>query len=407
MLLGIFAAAASAQDPANDSNTPGHNVEQTLPIVTEPAVENANKTGSGADSSTPVNGTTAEVIKNVKGHKTHGEYQNNTNSCASCHQTHTSKGKQLLFADTTYQTCAACHDGTLGFYNVFETGDQASLDGAGTFGGTHGMSIHQSNDSVKIKAAPGGAKTTGDKEGTGWNATFSCASCHAPHGSYSDRLLHYNPNGMATRATEGGKQLQNLKVVTTNPANDANGNATYGLKLVDDTEDLPGVTGTKAKKVYLYLGDKKQEVPMLYGYNGHGNPHFTHLAYKEAVKVDGIVQKDATGKVIWKQIQEDVKSGGSQVWVATNGTESTTWTEGAVKKTKDKLFQQELNGMLIWEVTTSGELVTKKDNKFYYYVETAPYIGAEYPVVALVSSPFKMSFPFCVNALKYPFSLLK
>jgi predicted CXXCH cytochrome family protein len=276
MLIGMFAASAYANnttsDPANNDPLPAtsHNEEQK-PNSVGAINENASNTGSGVDK----NNNFDEVIKNVDGHKTHGEYANNTNSCASCHQTHTSKGKQLLFADTTYQTCAACHDGTLGFYNVFETGANANLDGAGTFGGSHAnnMSIHQSNDSVLVKAAPGGNKLSTDKAGTGWSASFSCASCHAPHGSYSDRLLHYNPNGMATRADQGGKQIALHDVTTTKPAAGVS-----ALVRETSTEFIEG-TDVLAEKVYLYTGTTKQEKPMLYGYSSHGTPHFTHLAY--------------------------------------------------------------------------------------------------------------------------------
>jgi predicted CXXCH cytochrome family protein len=284
LLLGMFAASVFANndtpDPADNDPDPAttHN-EESKSVTAGTQAENANNTSSGVDTND--GSTRDDVIKNVGGHKTHGEYQNNTNSCASCHQTHTSKGKQLLFADTTFQTCASCHDGTLGFYNVFEAGETASLDGAGTFGGSHvnNMSIHQSNDSVLIKAAPGGNKLSADS-GKGWGASFSCASCHAPHGSYSDRLLHYNPNGMATRTDEGGKQIALHDVTTAKPA--AN---TYGLVLEDHATDTVDVAGTPvpAKVVYLYKGTSKQEVPMLYGYSSHGQPHFTHLAYTEDV----------------------------------------------------------------------------------------------------------------------------
>jgi predicted CXXCH cytochrome family protein len=289
MFVAVASAAPNTQDPANNDPSPesSHNVVQTAPKAGL-LNENANNTGSGVD----LDGANFdEAIKNVDGHKTHGEYQNNTNSCASCHQTHTSKGKQLLFADTTYQTCAACHDGTLGFYNVFESGENASLDGAGTFGGSHAnnMSIHQSNDSVLIKAAPGG-----NKAGTGsWTASFNCASCHAPHGSYSDRLLHYNPNGMATTPVNmvggvnlGGNQLVGLVPSATKPA--AN---TFGLVIEDSTDSADDVApGVPAKKVYLYKGTTKQTTPMLYGYNGHGTPHFTHLAYTHPTHGTGRIE---------------------------------------------------------------------------------------------------------------------
>ena len=79
--------------------------------------------------------------------RTHGEYQNNTNSCASCHQTHTAASKPLLFKNGVYETCTACHDGTLGFYNVF------SASSAGTFAGTAAgnASMHLPDGAMQVK----------------------------------------------------------------------------------------------------------------------------------------------------------------------------------------------------------------------------------------------------------------
>jgi predicted CXXCH cytochrome family protein len=177
-------------------------------------IVNANQTGKNVGGQTD---KFSDVIKSsgmtnkdgsTSTHRTHGDYANNTNSCASCHQTHTAASKNLLFKNGVYATCTACHDGTLGFYNVFEKGS----DSAGTFGGTEAgnMSVHLATGAVSIKAAPGGNK---NGEGS-WGGEFTCASCHAPHGSYSDRLLNYNPNDMAvTPVSEGGLKLEGVKVV--------------------------------------------------------------------------------------------------------------------------------------------------------------------------------------------------
>lgn len=160
---------------------------------------NANATGLGKDGGVGVGGqsTDTSVVKAKPGQRTHGEYQNNTNSCASCHQTHTAASENLLFKDGVYTTCTACHDGTLGVLNVF-TGSTA-----GTFAGTKdgNASMHLPTGAMETKSAPGGNHSTATPAGgagTGWEAEFTCASCHSPHGSYSDRLLNYNPNGIGS-----------------------------------------------------------------------------------------------------------------------------------------------------------------------------------------------------------------
>lgn len=208
-------------------------------------IVNANLTGQGIDTN---DGTTLDqVIKNVQNQRTHGEYANDTNSCASCHKTHTSSGRQLLVKNGIYNTCAACHDGTLGFYNVFQPSN------AGTFGGNPdkavgNASVHLATGIMKVAAAPGGNRTSTDS-GT-WGKDFTCASCHAPHGSYSDRLLHYNPNGIGSTAPT-----------------DASGNATGG-KLIQNAEiALDAATGRYTAKV----GANPVAGPFLYGYT-YGSP---------------------------------------------------------------------------------------------------------------------------------------
>lgn len=210
---------------------------------------NANQTGvDPVTEDDGVAGTTANfdaAVKNVSTQRVHGEYQNDTNSCASCHQTHTAAGNQLLFKNGIYNTCSACHDGTLGFYNVFATG-KAPVDGdanAGTFGSADpinmGASVHLANGSVKVSAAPGGDRDSTDAKS--WGKVFTCASCHAPHGSYSDRLLHYNPNMIAMRlTTEGGTKIAGVS------ATDANLDGVY------DTLESKAVNAAKAPWVFGY-----------------------------------------------------------------------------------------------------------------------------------------------------------
>jgi predicted CXXCH cytochrome family protein len=283
LLMGMFAAVSFAEgpDPANNNGDPDNHNAQMTPGTKGTSIENANDTAKDVDL--PGNNFTS-VIKNLTGHKTHTSYQNNTNSCASCHQVHTAKGDQLLFADGVYQTCTACHDGTLGFFNVFADGSTASKDGAGTFGGTHGASKHLANDTIKISAAPGGnpadltdGDTSDDKiKGTMWGENFNCASCHAPHGSYSDRLLQYNPNGIgAMPVSKGGNQLENVPVVDTLPTVEAAAPAVVLLR----TEDVGTGKVTVAQYNKGASAYAKSTAPWLYGYDSRtdGKTYWSRL----------------------------------------------------------------------------------------------------------------------------------
>jgi hypothetical protein len=140
--------------------------------------------------------------------KIHGFYQNNTNSCASCHQTHTAtNGESLLFKDGAYSTCSACHDGTTGGQNAFTplttSTDVTNIDKgvAGTFnvqqvdanGINHNGSLHQADGSLQVSAAPGGNHAAGDNlTAATWGSEFDCASCHAAHGSGSNSAVDEN-----------------------------------------------------------------------------------------------------------------------------------------------------------------------------------------------------------------------
>jgi len=272
--VGVSAAmAASGYGTALDANSGKLDSATVTPGLVG---SNANQTGKNVDVN---DGTSVgDVLKNVAGQRTHGEYQNNTNSCASCHQTHTASGKKLLFKNGAYNTCAACHDGTLGFYNVFQASN------AGTFGGNPdkavgNASVHMATGTMKISAAPGGNRTSADANT--WGKDFTCASCHSPHGSYSDRLLNYNPNGVGTRpATDGGLLKTNLA-----PTKGADGKYT--------------VAGA------AYAG------PWLYGYT-YGSPkiYWTQIRVKNAA--NGLFEYKYPGdpKKSWNDVLEVNYRGG-------------------------------------------------------------------------------------------------
>ncbi|CAM3979178.1 cytochrome c3 family protein [Mesobacillus zeae] len=197
---------------------------------------NANETGFNV------------LKKNRTGHKTHGSYQNNTNSCASCHQTHTAEGDYLLFKDGTYNTCAACHDGTMGAKGVF-----GAPTNAGTFGGSHdgNMSIHMSDGSVSVQAAPGGNKAAGTGS---WTEDFTCASCHEPHGSPGSKLLKVNPlglGGVKPSDDPAGKKFVGVPVKDTVPATKE---ANIILSKYTVTADDIGTDPAKAKPGYKTAG---------------------------------------------------------------------------------------------------------------------------------------------------------
>jgi len=262
--------------------TPASNRELVL-VDVDNGILNANQTGKGVttnDGSTNTDVIKSSDVKNdgtTGTQRTHGEYQNNTNSCASCHQTHTGASKSLLFKDGVYNTCTACHDGTLGFYNVFESSN------AGTFGGTTmgNMSVHLADGTVQLKAAPGGNLSANSGS---WVNEFNCASCHAPHGSYSERLLHYNPNGMGlAKTTDGGIGIKGgvISEFGTLPSASAADAAKFILvrgtaqQFGLATTDIDGndIAATKVITVYEDKGTTyaKSSTPWLYGYV-YGSP---------------------------------------------------------------------------------------------------------------------------------------
>lgn len=248
LTIGVGVAMAAPGDYLPGTQTTSEKYTQTLDNTQGQSdsnlwglsngLANANQTGKNAGTGT---NHFTDVIKNVQGQRVHGEYANNTNSCASCHQTHTASGATLLFRNGVYNTCTACHDGTLGAYNVFTPSN------AGTFGGdpnkaTGNASVHLASGVMTTAAAPGGNRGSGDS-GT-WGKDFTCASCHAPHGSYSDRLLNYDPNGMnhtpaldANGNRTGGRLIQNATIQAS--GTDANGNTKY-VAVGADGKVIPG-----------------------------------------------------------------------------------------------------------------------------------------------------------------------
>lgn len=212
--------------------------------------------GSGLANS---NHTGADSAKKP-GQGTHGFYQNNTNSCAVCHQTHTSDDASgfLLMKNGAYSTCTACHDGTTGGYNAFEEATTDTTNSvAGTFNvhmdgpsGTYNGSIHDADGSLKVSAAPGGNPNPGSK--TPFSSSFDCASCHNPHGggSSNENNLNQDPLGWGSvpyAATPGTQINWHGSTVTTTTDNE------YGKLFVNPTIYTPStIPGTKVAS-YIFV----------------------------------------------------------------------------------------------------------------------------------------------------------
>ncbi len=300
-------------------DTPG--AEQFFPIDIAPGVGdagdnwvgNANNTGEGVEDNS--GNSKGKVIKSdgmrdtgtdaTPGtQRTHGEYKNNTNSCASCHQTHTGAAEGLLMKDSVFNTCTACHDGTLGFYNVF------TPSSAGTFGGTQAgnASVHLANGSLEHRIAPGGNLNLAGSDNGEWTELFDCASCHAAHGSYSDRLLHYNPNNMADTPIEnGGQKLKDYPILETIP--EANENS-VDYFVYRTTAGIAGITGEDPATPVIVVMKKKtttnrnvypptttysyerDTTPWLFGYEFdeyHFGRQYSTVFYNDALPVNQAV----------------------------------------------------------------------------------------------------------------------
>jgi hypothetical protein len=305
-LFGIATSAFAATSGDTAPDTLGA-IKYTAPLTdgdnNDNGLGNANSTGKNVniDDGTKVNDVIKSINMTVYGvsgtatQRTHGAYQLNTNSCASCHQTHTGAADDLLFkglntngVSGVYYTCTACHDGTLGFYNVFALEDKAST--AGTFGGTKSgnASVHLSDGlAASHNIAPGGNfSKTGTANGD-WSEKFDCASCHAPHGSYSDRLLHYSPNGMGNVViANGGKKVAGLTVVDALPAA-APYPAYVALRTDAGIGLATGIPGTGKVIILAKYNSKtasyeRDTTPWLFGTNPAAGTFWTQFLYNGA-----------------------------------------------------------------------------------------------------------------------------
>lgn len=116
-------------------------------------------------------------------YRIHSNYTKNTDACASCHTTHTAVGASLLQWYSVYETCMACHDGTVTTtYNVVAGLIGTNLNDP-TYGGSFGLGNEPSHSNHNVTGA----------------VKIGCQSCHSPHGQGGNaRILHPDANGSAT-----------------------------------------------------------------------------------------------------------------------------------------------------------------------------------------------------------------
>ncbi|MCW3491297.1 cytochrome c3 family protein [Dethiobacter alkaliphilus] len=177
-----------------------YNPVERIDLAAE-GIYNANRTGH--DNVAGFEG----YSRNVPGQKVHTGFSVNTNSCASCHMTHTAQGSGLIFQRSIYNTCSTCHfDSSMNTYNIH---DDTTLPGGRFYDGDNqpessrqGVSFHLATGAKELGDAPGAPDESewDDPDNFGWwDQPFTCGSCHAPHGAYGERHFNMNINGSAQR----------------------------------------------------------------------------------------------------------------------------------------------------------------------------------------------------------------
>ncbi|HWJ02252.1 MAG TPA: cytochrome c3 family protein, partial [Verrucomicrobiae bacterium] len=138
----------------------------------------------------------------------HGNYTVNTNSCASCHTTHTAQGAKLFkftpaagSENDTYRICIYCHDGTGSKYDakngmIKGTTGNYTANGGGfvnmtTVEGPTGVSATAAVTSIHGATSANGTTVAipGGSQNASGKYELKCSSCHDPHGTSNDRQL--------------------------------------------------------------------------------------------------------------------------------------------------------------------------------------------------------------------------
>ncbi len=215
-------------------------VKTTLPDGTNSYLSTAKKVYDDATGYKSASAFTADDKANYpneiylpnethpESYRIHSNYSKNTDACASCHATHTAVGASLLQWYSVYDTCMACHDGTVTTtYNVkggtIGASDKPAFGGMFGTGSEEALSNHNVSGAMAIAAAPGGS-TVGEsvylaKDGATtaqrWEGEFGCESCHTPHGQGGNaRILNPDPNFAATKNKKSGVALTQIDSTT-------------------------------------------------------------------------------------------------------------------------------------------------------------------------------------------------
>lgn len=225
----------------------------------------------------------------------HGGYTATTDACAGCHRAHTATGPNLLIVSSTYDLCMSCHGSTGlgantnvddGYYlssrddtgsnddeGAANTPDNSPLLGGG-FVYYEGTSVTSSHD-----MASGGNTTmawgNGGTRGVATNIsdpTFSCASCHDPHGSPNYRIINATVNGnpvAVAQVDEGAAKDYDTEQWGTGTSDlCAACHGAYHVTSVGSGSD-PAMVGS---------GGYTHRVDMTYVYGANNNPETVGLA---------------------------------------------------------------------------------------------------------------------------------
>ncbi|MBI5934807.1 MAG: hypothetical protein HY867_13975 [Chloroflexi bacterium] len=152
----------------------------------------------------------------------HGGYTATTDACAGCHRAHTAVGPNLLVETSTYDLCMSCHGSAGagadtnvedGFFlstrSASTTGTANTADNAPLLAGGFAFyktvavtSSHNMTGAGNTNLAWGNGATNRGVQVAITDATFTCASCHDPHGSPNYRILKAAVNGAAVSVTQ-------------------------------------------------------------------------------------------------------------------------------------------------------------------------------------------------------------